>query len=598
MKTTTACGLDCIKQLLTNIGSSGLAAGTIAAAPPIAAAVSGAAVPLSIGAISVLAYIGLSHRGQRRTRIDHSQAQAAIRLIRQRTADTRRDVEELSQDLVRLGFDFSCDHDEAMHKLREIRDRLDEVDRLAHITGKRDDEIIAFLKREEGLLVSLGLFLEKNFDELRDIGVNTQATIVEIKQSVDDLGAELHKIKRVVDGTADAVQDVRAAQCDHGAMLARIIAMLQRGDSTDSAESRARVAKTLTGVYPDKLGQEPGSRAAAERAAEAVMDVKDVPGIEAALHEKGGQAIVDALLARVVGPQRTVVEAHRKVAEWAYLVGNIDQAAASLAIVLAIEPKDIDGVNRLGHIHRMRGEYAQAEECYKRLQELAFDDETWIAKSCSNLGVVYQTRGDLDGAEQMYKRALAIDEKLGRLEGMAVEYGNLGVVYGARGNLDGAEEMYKKALVIDEKLGRLEGMAAGYGNLGVVYRARGDLDGAEQMYRKALAIDEKLGRLKGIANRYGSLGKVFQTRGDLDGAEEMYRKALSIDEKLRRLEGVANQYVNLGSLYEQRKQLVAARECWQKSVELYGRMGLKHRVEEVDKLLDGLDENNNSASPV
>ncbi len=36
--------------------------------------------------------------------------------------------------------------------------------------------------------------------------------------------------------------------------------------------------------------------------------------------------------------------------------------------------------------------------------------------------------------------------------------------------------MLRKALEIDEKLGRLEGMANQYGNLGVIYQARGDLE--------------------------------------------------------------------------------------------------------------------------
>ena len=93
----------------------------------------------------------------------------------------------------------------------------------------------------------------------------------------------------------------------------------------------------------------------------------------------------------------------------------------------------------------------------------------------------------------MYKKSLAIEEKLGRLEGMANQYGNLGNVLQTRGDLDGAEEMYKKSLAIEEKLGRLEGMASDYGNLGNVLKTRGDLDGAEEMYKKSLAIAKEAG---------------------------------------------------------------------------------------------------------
>ena len=43
-----------------------------------------------------------------------------------------------------------------------------------------------------------------------------------------------------------------------------------------------------------------------------------------------------------------------------------------------------------------------------------------------NLGAVAITRGDLDAAEDYHKRALAIDEKLGRLEGQAKQAGKSG----------------------------------------------------------------------------------------------------------------------------------------------------------------------------
>ena len=142
-----------------------------------------------------------------------------------------------------------------------------------------------------------------------------------------------------------------------------------------------------------------------------------------------------------------------------------------------------------------------------------------------NLGLIYRMRGELDRAEAMHKKALAIDEKLGRQDGMANEYGNLGLLYQMRGELDRAEAMYKKALAIDEKLGRQEGMADQYGNLGGLYQMRGELDRAEAMHKKALAIDEKLGRQEGMADQYGNLGIASnETRGDLDRAEEMHKK--------------------------------------------------------------------------
>ena len=203
----------------------------------------------------------------------------------------------------------------------------------------------------------------------------------------------------------------------------------------------------------------------------------------------------------------------------------------------------------------------------------AKDDLSSVTTLTGNLGLVYQTRGDLDRAEEMHRKALEINEKLGRLEGMAIQYGNLGLIYETRGDLDRAEEMHRKALEIDEKLGRLEGMATAYGNLGLIYQTRGDLDLAEEMYFKSLEINEKLGQPEGVANQYGNLGVIYKTRGDLDRAEEMHRKALEIDEKLGRLEGMAVQYGNFGLIYRRRGDLDRAEEMHRKALEIDEKLG-------------------------
>ena len=76
---------------------------------------------------------------------------------------------------------------------------------------------------------------------------------------------------------------------------------------------------------------------------------------------------------------------------------------------------------------------------------------------------------------------------------MAINYGNLGMIYDTRGELDRAEEMYQKALAINEKLGRQEGIAIQYANLGLVADARGELDRAREQWTKARDLYAKIG---------------------------------------------------------------------------------------------------------
>jgi tetratricopeptide (TPR) repeat protein len=209
-------------------------------------------------------------------------------------------------------------------------------------------------------------------------------------------------------------------------------------------------------------------------------------------------------------------------------------------------------LNELGVLYEELGRNGEAEGCWRRMADLAIanDSPGNLAVAYGNLGIVMQTRGDLDGAEAMHRKALAINEKLGRLEGMASDYGNLGVVMRTRGDLDGAEAMHRKSLAIHEKLGRLEGMASDYSNFGIVMKTRGDLDGAEAMYRKALEIDEELGRLEGMANSYANLGNVMRIRGDREGARGM----------------------------------------WIRSRDLFARIGAQHMVDTLQGWIDGLSD--------
>jgi len=250
-------------------------------------------------------------------------------------------------------------------------------------------------------------------------------------------------------------------------------------------------------------------------------------------------------------------------------------------------------LGNLGLIYRRRGELDGAEKMHKKA--LAIDEKLGrleeMASDYNNLGLIYQTRGELDEAEKMYKKALAIHERLGLQEGMANQYGNLGLIYRMRGDLDKAEEMHKKSLHIEEKLGRLEGMASDYAALGLVYYDRQNLGKAEEMHIKGLEIEKRLGRLEGLARQYGNLGIIYQSRGDLDEAEKMYKEALAIDEKLGRLEGMAIQYCNLGIVYKIRGELDKAKEYWTKSRDLYKKIGAKHMVKKVQGWIDSARPN-------
>lgn len=252
----------------------------------------------------------------------------------------------------------------------------------------------------------------------------------------------------------------------------------------------------------------------------------------------------------------------------------------------------------LGTIFLMRGDLDEAEKMHRKSLEISerLGQLEGMAGEYNSLAIVFYKRGDLNEAERMFRKALEIDEKLGRLGGMATAYGNLAFIFEARGDLDEAEKLHRKSLEIEKKLGRLEEMSTDYGNLGLIFFKRGDLEEAEKMHRKALEISESLGALETMANQYGNLGNILRRRCDLDEAEKMYRGALEIDEKLGRLEGMATAYANLGAIFKTRGDLDEARRLWIKARDLFTKIGMPHKVDEMQGWLDELPDGDDDGS--
>ena len=409
------------------------------------------------------------------------------------------------------------------------------------------------------------------------------------------------------------------------AKMDALLAIAQRTDqSRDAIERQLRIQIELE--YADKLSREISARQAAERAAQGVLSVAGVPGIVQAVRDKGGQAIVDALLKNVAGPQAAIVETHRQVAEWAYLVGDLDRAILSLQFILASGADDLDATNRMGILRHIRGDMVGARLMFDRV--VRGGDEVMQARALGNLGLIERTCGNLNKAGEMFRSALNIDRKLGRSEGQAKQLGNLGLIEQSRGNLDGAEALFREALDIDRTTGHLPGQASQLGNLGIIEQSRGNLDAAETLLRDALEIDRKLGRLLGQANHLGNLGLIELSRKNLGGAEDLLQQALRLDRRLNRLEGQASdlgnlgvielergklgeaeqlfrdslkiygeihgldgqasQFANLGDIAKKRGQIAAARDAWVQSSDLFERAGMPQMVRQVQERLNGL----------
>ncbi len=446
--------------------------------------------------------------------------------------------------------------------------------------------------------------LRDELDNLRVLAQDTNtavhdnaAGIATANTGIGDLKEELAELKRHILANSPPSQEAPAASPSGDdtldSALLRLARDAARGVETARKAVEDKSPREAGDYFVDKLANLDRSRAAIEKR----MDQDEI-------------------------------QISREAAELLYRTGRIADAERALQRILALSADDLDATNRLGHIHRLRGDLPAAQSQYERVLKLAPGDQGWRAVALGNLGLIARTRGDLDGAESLLRKGLAIERKLGRLEGQASALGNLGLIARTRGDLDGAESLLREALAIERKLGRLEGQASELGNLGLIARTRGDLDGAETLHREALAIEHKLGRLEGQASELGNLGLIARTRGDLDGAESLHLEALEIDRKLGRLEGQAITLVNLsdvkrelgalsesqklaenalaifqqighregaaeallslGKNDEKRSHIDSARQYWTQSRNLFRTVGMQPEVEQVQARLDGL----------
>jgi tetratricopeptide (TPR) repeat protein len=277
---------------------------------------------------------------------------------------------------------------------------------------------------------------------------------------------------------------------------------------------------------------------ASDRLEAAVADM--IPDAQAIFEnlERGGEPgrLLEFLVKQRKGAQ-DIVARNREIATLGYLGGDIHTASEAIDAILDSFPNDLDALSRRGTICYLRGNNDDAKELYMRVLKIAtaHDNEEEKAAAHVHLGTLAQLMKLLGEAEFHHAAALKIYEKLTDEAGMADCLVNIGLIHQARAETSKAEDAYRKAMEINERLKRLEGLAVTCGCLGLlIYDRRGDLEEAERLLGSALDLNTRLGRLGGMASAYGNLGLVRFKRGNTKAARELFTKSLALYQRLNR----------------------------------------------------------------
>jgi len=242
-------------------------------------------------------------------------------------------------------------------------------------------------------------------------------------------------------------------------------------------------------------------------------------------------------LAEEHGSARELVEALNQLTVHAMDLGDLETGKALLQRLEDVTAGDAAftyvAESARARWHDATGEYAQAEDHYRRCMQLALDSgETGKAgRVMVNLGGLLNDIGNADDAREVLRRGCDLLEQAGDLRSLAVCLGNVAWVEQTSGDLDEAEAYFARAVKAAAEIGSLYDEAVILGNLGNMYLDRKELESAGKTFERALTLHREIGNRRHEAIVLGDYAIQKLYLKQFDDAESYARRAL--DENLR-----------------------------------------------------------------
>lgn len=234
-----------------------------------------------------------------------------------------------------------------------------------------------------------------------------------------------------------------------------------------------------------------------------------------------------------------------------------------------------------GSTWEKRGEYGRALAAFQAAEDEVQAQETAqpaaaLARPRAELelsrGLVYHRQGDDRRTEVAAEHALALLEEE---ESDAIVNATylLATAAWRRGDPARAETFLRRGLAMAEQLGNRSRLAACYSGLGQIAVNRGDYAEADACEQRALEIYRQVGDQFRVAVSWNNLGVSAFERGDYTRAEECYRRSLAIREPMGDQGGLAVSWANLGEVAQHRGEYAGAEEHYLRSLALYQQIG-------------------------
>lgn len=183
-----------------------------------------------------------------------------------------------------------------------------------------------------------------------------------------------------------------------------------------------------------------------------------------------------------------------------------------------------------GRCLRRRAQYNQAIVALNRELKVAtqIHDTIGQVKGLIDLGDVNGCLGEVSKANGCFYQALQLCEMYNDKDGAETVRAKAKVLNGIGNiekglfNLTAADSVLHQSLALEEKLGRNQGIAVNYCDLGQVKLALNDLDSAWYFFRKSMEYNQLSGSDKGQAKCHFHYGEMYETESNFSYAIKEY----------------------------------------------------------------------------
>jgi tetratricopeptide (TPR) repeat protein len=248
-------------------------------------------------------------------------------------------------------------------------------------------------------------------------------------------------------------------------------------------------------------------------------------------------------------------------------------------------------LNNIAIIHQDRGEYALGLESYEKSRKIMerIDDQHGLARALGNIGGMYVEMDQYEIARDYCERSMRICKAIGTQEMLSVNLTNLGGLSLGLGEYDKALEYCKRSLEISERIGSKRDTAYAYCTLADTYLLKGDRERALNFCNVATDLSNEIGSKMTVAYANRILGIISREQGKWEESIESFDDCIRALSEMEAKKELGRSYHDFGLMWKMKGDTEKARTYLNKALDIFEKLELESRRENVEESLANLD---------